>query len=287
MHYYPHHIGDFIRDTSRLSDSQSMAYLRLLWTYYDTETPLPNTPAKLAFQIGASASDVELILDHFFVLDGDVWRHARVEKEIGHFRSKAEKAAASAKARWSNAKAMRSHNGCNTDAGDLDANQEPRTKNQEPSLNKDSADKPQAPAKASRKSSQIAKPESVEQQVWDDFLTMRKAKGAPVTATALSRLEAEAVKARMSVQQAMETCCAQGWRGFKAEWVAGQSFGKHAPAIQPKSFAQQERETGWLRWEEMTGRKHPEMEKIRTAESGFAGDVIDITPRGDGLLLEG
>ena len=62
--------------------------------------------------------------------------------------------------------------------------------------------------------------------------------------------------------------------------------GKPAAPAQ-KSFAQQEREAGWLRWEEMTGRKHPEMEKIRAAESGFAGDVIDITPRGDGLLLEG
>lgn len=137
MHYYPHHIGDFIRDTSRLSDSQSMAYLRLLWTYYDTETPLPNTPARLAFQIGASASDVELILDHFFVLDGDVWRHARVEKEIGHFRSKAQKASASAKARWSNAKAMRPHNYSNADDSVSDANQEPRTKNQDKEVSKD------------------------------------------------------------------------------------------------------------------------------------------------------
>ena len=41
-----------------------------------------------------------------------------------------------------------------------------------------------------------------------------------------------------------------------------------------KSFAQQEREASWLRWEEMTGRKHVEMEKVRAAEAG--GYVVDV-----------
>jgi uncharacterized protein YdaU (DUF1376 family) len=40
MHYYQHHIGDFIKATARLTDGQAMAYLRLLWMYYDTEKPL-------------------------------------------------------------------------------------------------------------------------------------------------------------------------------------------------------------------------------------------------------
>lgn len=77
---------------------------------------------------------------------------------------------------------------------------------------------------------------------------------------------------------------------LRMEWLTGRNVvALPQRAKQPvmKSFAQQEREAGWLRWEEMTGRKHPEMEKIRAAESGFAGDVIDITPRGNGLLLEG
>lgn len=137
MHYYPHHIGDFIRDTSRLSDSQSMAYLRLLWAYYDTEKPLPNSPAKLAFQIGANAADVELILEHFFTLDGDFYRHQRVDHEIGQYHSKKEKASTSAKARWHKAGAMRSHNDCSADESISDANQEPRTKNQDKEVSKD------------------------------------------------------------------------------------------------------------------------------------------------------
>ena len=131
MHYYPHHIGDFIRDTARLSDSQTMAYLRLMWTYYDTEASLPNDPKKLAFQIGASADDVQLILEHYFVLEADLWRHRRCDAEIAAFKGKKEKAAASANARWKAAKALPSDSERNANASKNDANQEPRTNNQE------------------------------------------------------------------------------------------------------------------------------------------------------------
>lgn len=100
MHYYQHHIGDFMRDTSRLKDSQCMAYLRLIWMYYDTEMPLVNNPKKLAFQIGAEVDDVELILEHFFYLDRDVWRHKRCDEEIEAFYKKSAAASEKAKKRW-------------------------------------------------------------------------------------------------------------------------------------------------------------------------------------------
>lgn len=85
MNYYQHHIGDFIRDTSRLTDSQCMAYLRLIWMYYDNEQPLPNNPRILAFKVGATVDDVSLILEAFFVLDDAVWRHSRCDAEIADY----------------------------------------------------------------------------------------------------------------------------------------------------------------------------------------------------------
>lgn len=85
MHYYQHHIGDFIRDTSRLSDEQCMAYMRLIWAYYESEQPLPNNPRSLAFRIGSSEEVVSLILDSFFNLDGDTWRHTRCDSEIAEY----------------------------------------------------------------------------------------------------------------------------------------------------------------------------------------------------------
>jgi len=52
VHYYHHHIGDFVKATARLTDAQSMAYLRLIWMYYDRERPLPDDIEALAFQLG-------------------------------------------------------------------------------------------------------------------------------------------------------------------------------------------------------------------------------------------
>lgn len=59
-----------------------MAYLRLLWMYYDTEKPLPNTPDVLALKIGCEESSVLLLLKSFFIQQGDEWRHLRCDQEI-------------------------------------------------------------------------------------------------------------------------------------------------------------------------------------------------------------
>lgn len=135
MNYYPHHIGDFIRETSRLNDSQTMAYLRLIWLYYDSETPLENDLELLAFKIGSDVHTVGLLLKCFFYADGMRWHHKRIDDEISAYKSKSEKAKGSAQARWKkpqnmpieperNANVMRTHTESN-------ANQEPITSNQD------------------------------------------------------------------------------------------------------------------------------------------------------------
>jgi uncharacterized protein YdaU (DUF1376 family) len=116
-----------------------MAYLRLIWHYYDTEKPLENDPESLAFKIGASVLDVNLILKHYFTLDGDCWRKTRCDSVISEYHGKADKARKSAEARWKNPKqkqsdSERNANASNNNANEskIDANQEPITKNQEP-----------------------------------------------------------------------------------------------------------------------------------------------------------
>lgn len=66
----------------------------------------------------------------------------------------------------------------------------------------------------------VACPDDVDASVWSDWCQLRKAKRAPVTAAAMACIEREAAKARMSLQDALQTCCARGWAGFKAEWVS-------------------------------------------------------------------
>lgn len=100
MHYYRHHIGDFLRDTARLTDSQSMTYLRMLWIYYDTEQPLPLDPQAIAFQLGAKVKDVKQILKHYFFEQDNAYHHARCDAEIAAWQDRKKKAIASINARW-------------------------------------------------------------------------------------------------------------------------------------------------------------------------------------------
>lgn len=65
----------------------------------------------------------------------------------------------------------------------------------------------------------IDRPADVSQSVWDDFVRHRKGVKAPLTSTALAGIAREAVKAGVSLEDAMREMCARGWRGFKAEWI--------------------------------------------------------------------
>lgn len=135
MIYYPHHIGDFIRDTSRLSDSQCMAYLRLIWLYYESEEPLTDDVDALAFRIGSDRETVGMLLKCYFYANASRWHHRRIDDEIAAYRKKSESASKSAKARWGNAKSMRTHS-------DSNANQEPITNNQYKDKNTDVGQSP-------------------------------------------------------------------------------------------------------------------------------------------------
>jgi len=137
MHYYQHHIGDFIKATARLSDSQSMAYLRLLWMYYDSEKPLKPDSKILAFQIGASIEDTELLLEAFFWLADNGWHHTRCDQEISEYHALVDKKAnagrASAERRKNKSTTPDEQvlNTCSTDV-QLTSNQEPVTNNHKP-----------------------------------------------------------------------------------------------------------------------------------------------------------
>jgi len=63
----------------------------------------------------------------------------------------------------------------------------------------------------------------VDPATWKDFQTLRKAKHAPVTQTAINGIRREAEKAGMTLDAAIRVCCTRGWTGFKAEWVQGSS----------------------------------------------------------------
>lgn len=135
MHYYQHHIGDFIKATARLSDAQTMAYLRLLWMYYDSEKPLKSDIKVLAFQIGATPEDTELLLESFFILCENGWHQTRCDKEIQEYReflnkkSNAGKASAERRKNSSSTPVQHPFNSSSTDV-QLTNNHKPITNNQ-------------------------------------------------------------------------------------------------------------------------------------------------------------
>lgn len=74
-----------------------------------------------------------------------------------------------------------------------------------------------------RKDSKIEKPSGVSEQVWNDFIALRKAKRAPLSATALATIAKEAEKAAMHIEEALTECVTRGWQSFKAEWIKPKS----------------------------------------------------------------
>jgi len=104
MHYYQHHIGDFIKDTSFLTNEEIGIYLKLIWLYYDSEKPLPNNLFELGMKTGTRGNQIVLegLLEMFFILDehNQCWNHNRCDKELEHYKqqliiaSKAGKASA-------------------------------------------------------------------------------------------------------------------------------------------------------------------------------------------------
>jgi uncharacterized protein YdaU (DUF1376 family) len=141
MHYYQHHIGDFIKATARLSDTQTMGYLRLLWMYYDSEKPLKPDVKVLAFQIGSTVEDTELLLESFFILCENGWHHTRCDKEIADYRSFLDKKSNAGKAsaeRRKNKSSSDVEQVLNSSATDeqLTTNHKPITNNQKPIVEK-------------------------------------------------------------------------------------------------------------------------------------------------------
>lgn len=221
MHYYQHHIGDFARDTANLDDHQLATYMRMLWAYYGDETPLHDDCERIAFAVRSNEKTVRLLLQHYFTLTPEGWRHSRCDREIQEYRAKADKARNSANARWKNANALPPQSERNSNEHVFDANQEPITKNQEKAKN------------TVAKAPVVQKPEDVSQSTWDDFQRHRKTKKANITETALSGIRREAVSAGWGMDEALAECCVRGWTGFKADWVQRRGQAQAAAQSQP------------------------------------------------------
>jgi uncharacterized phage protein (TIGR02220 family) len=91
VNYYPHHIGDYLRDTAHLTPLEDGIYRRLLDVYYANEKPLPPETQWVCKLVRARTTDeidaVIEVLRQYFTRSPEGWRNKRADMEIrAHYR---------------------------------------------------------------------------------------------------------------------------------------------------------------------------------------------------------
>ena len=78
--------------------------------------------------------------------------------------------------------------------------------------------KQKKPRKARTSFATVERPDDLPEQLWQDWLELRKAKRAPLNTTTINTFRAEAQKAGISFEEAVSFSVANGYQGFKADW---------------------------------------------------------------------
>ena len=221
---------------------QHGSYTLLLDACYDREQ-FPTMEQALEWTWASTPEEVEavkLILSRFFVLGADgVYTQDRVLEELINYQSKADKNKEIAieretKRREKSTNRARIVNESPPYEHEPPPNQQPTTSNHKPRKN-------------------TAPPDGVALSVWQDFHKTRKTK---VTETALNGIRREAEKAGITLEAALNECCARGWQSFKADWV------NKAQSTNETTYQRSMRE----KWETVTGR------------NSTLTEVYDVTP---------
>jgi uncharacterized protein YdaU (DUF1376 family) len=241
MYYYAFHIGDYASHTGHLELLEDLAYRRLLDFYYMQNGPLKGCAADLArfIRMREHVEIVDRVLNEFFERsdddDGISWSNKRCDTEIEAHQRQIAGGKLGATRRWNMAKRGEiMGNPSLTDSSPMGTPTTPQwqpiTNNQEPvsiSSLRSEIDSASASSKKVSRRSKIGRPADVDESVWESFLQLRKAKRAPLSEVAVAGIGREAVKAGVTLQQALEIACTRGWTSFKADWIAD----KKLPAI--------------------------------------------------------
>ena len=249
MHYFQFNIKSYQSATPHLSNAEDLAYRRLLEHYYDTERPIKATdnPA-LCRRLRVALPELELVLQEFFDLTDEGWRNSYCDGVISEFHAFTQR---------QRANGSKGGRGRKADAKPDKPTALPKEPNPEPTINNKPLTINHEPVK--KKIAALESPEGVPQSIWTDFLKLRAAKKAPLTATALRGIQREADKARITLSDALSVSCEAGWQGFRADWYAARTNGKTGK-VQAESFAAQDLRAKREAWEAMTNRKWPDQD---------------------------
>jgi len=205
MHYYKRNLGDYAKKAGRLTMLQHGAYTLLIDSCYDREL-FPTLEQALEWTWASTEAEVEavkFVLSRFFTLDKDgCYVQDRILAELLHYQKNADINKRIADEREAKRRENRTNRVQVVD--EATPNQEPLTTNHKPKR---------------EIATIVACPPDVDQQIWDDWKQLRKAKKAPVTETVVSSARQEASKANMSFSDFLTVWCARGSQGLQAEWL--------------------------------------------------------------------
>jgi uncharacterized protein YdaU (DUF1376 family) len=200
MHYYQFNIGDYKAATSHLSNEEDLAYRRLLDMYYDSENKIPLDTEWVSRRIRVAASVIRDVLNDMFVKQEDGYFHSRCDDVIKQYQAMAEKNRANGKGGG-----RPKNNPVGIQSQPIDNPKVTLTINHKPITNK--------------RATEVATPEGVSIEVWEEFLKNRKAKKANVSALVINRISEEARKAGWTLENALKEIVIRNWQSFKADWV--------------------------------------------------------------------
>lgn len=99
--YMQLYVADYLADTLHLDVIESGAYIHLLMNYWQTGKPLPDDDKRLA-RISKCTDEqwlnVRSTVAEFFQINGGLWTHKRVEKDLNKVRQKSSAAQKAGKA---------------------------------------------------------------------------------------------------------------------------------------------------------------------------------------------
>ncbi len=209
MHYYSFNIGDYSSHTNHLSIEEDIAYRRMLDWYYLHESPLPNNIDQIArlIRMRTHTESIANVLEEFFELTEYGYKQSKADRDINAFKSKSEKAKASAAARWSKDTNKADANALRPEC-ESNANHKPITNNQEPINTYTTKHFKEALISAGAESVYV-----------DTWIAIRKKKKATNSEIAFNSFMKQVGKSKLTVNQCLKIACEESWSGFKAHWL--------------------------------------------------------------------
>jgi len=218
--WMPLFIGDYLRDTNRLTTEQHGAYMLLIMDYWTNGAP-PDEDAVLASITRLSSGDwkrARQAISRLFRIADGVWHHKRIEEELKNAAENSkrniERAKKAAAKRWGNQSSE------NATSNATSTNKALLNECPSPSPSPISTDVDIKDKRATRFDAQAHLVSmGVDAQIASDWITLRRAKKAPPTLRAIAGIANEAIRAGRPLPDVLEACCNRGWTGFKAEWL--------------------------------------------------------------------